>query len=66
VYAGPSDYIAENHFSFTKGDEIEVTGSKVVMENKDTLLARELKKTARRSSYATPKEFQHVGQSVAQ
>jgi len=55
VYAGPSDYIAENHFSFTKGDEIEVTGSKVVMENKDTLLARELKKTARRSSYATPK-----------
>jgi hypothetical protein len=36
------------------------------MENKDTLLARELKKTARRSSYATAKEFQHVGQSVAQ
>jgi hypothetical protein len=28
--------------------------------------ASELKKTARRSSYATPKEFQHVGQSVAQ
>ena len=44
VHVGPSEYISENHFSFAKGDEIEVTGSKVVMQNKDTLLAREIMK----------------------
>ncbi|MGC2112864.1 MAG: hypothetical protein WA655_25325 [Candidatus Korobacteraceae bacterium] len=44
VHVGPSEYIAENHFSFAKGDKIEVTGSKGVMQNKDTLLAREIMK----------------------
>ena len=42
VHVGPSDYIAGKGFAFAKGDAIEVVGSKVVMQNKDTLLAREI------------------------
>jgi len=44
VHAGPSGYIAENHFSFAKGDVIEVIGSKVTIQDKDALLAREITK----------------------
>ena len=44
VHAGPSGYIAEKQFSFTKGDTIEVVGSNVTLQNKDALLAREITK----------------------
>jgi len=44
VHLGPSSYIANQGFSFAKNDEIEVTGSKVTMNGKDTILAREVKK----------------------
>ena len=44
VHVGPTDYIASQQFSFATGDVIEVTGSKVKMQDKDVLLAREIKK----------------------
>jgi hypothetical protein len=44
VHVGPTDYIASQRFSFAPGDVVEVTGSKFNMQNKDVLLAREIKK----------------------
>lgn len=44
VHVGPSTYIAKQQFSFAKGDEISVLGSKVQMAGKETLLAREITK----------------------
>lgn len=44
VHVGPSAYIAKKQFSFAKGDEIEVLGSKVSIAGKETLLAREITK----------------------
>jgi DNA/RNA endonuclease YhcR with UshA esterase domain len=44
VHVGPADYIASQQFSFAAGDVVEVTGSKVKMQDKDVLLAREIKK----------------------
>ncbi|HVO79528.1 MAG TPA: hypothetical protein VMT28_02290 [Terriglobales bacterium] len=42
VHAGPSSYIAGQHFSFAKGDQIEVLGSRVTLSGKPVLLAREI------------------------
>jgi len=42
VHVGPSGYITENHFSFAKGAAIEVIGSKVIIQDKDALLARQI------------------------
>ncbi len=42
VHVGPSAYIAKKEFSFAKGDEISVLGSKVTIAGKETLLAREI------------------------
>lgn len=44
VHVGPTDYITSQQFSFAAGDILEVTGSKVTMQGKDALLAREIKK----------------------
>jgi DNA/RNA endonuclease YhcR with UshA esterase domain len=44
VHVGPSAYILKNQFSFSKGDEISVLGSKVTIAGKETLLAREITK----------------------
>jgi hypothetical protein len=44
VHVGPSAYIAKKQFSFSKGDEIKVLGSKVSVGGKGTLLAREITK----------------------
>lgn len=44
VHVGPSAYVTQKGFSFVKGDEIEVVGSKVTMAGKDVVLAREIKK----------------------
>ena len=44
VHAGPSWFLAQNKVSFEKGDQIEVTGSKVKFNGEDAVIARELKK----------------------
>jgi hypothetical protein len=44
VHVGPSWFLTQNQFSFAKGDQVEVTGSKVKVGTADTLLAREVKK----------------------
>jgi len=43
VHAGPSSYIAAQGFSFAKGDQIEVLGSKVKLGGSEALIAREIK-----------------------
>jgi hypothetical protein len=43
VHLGPSAYLKEKHFEFTKGDQIEVTGSKVKFQNQEIIIAREVK-----------------------
>jgi hypothetical protein len=43
VHAGPSWYLTQNNIKFAKGDQIEVTGSKVKFGETDALLAREIK-----------------------
>ena len=44
VHLGPADYIASQQFSFAAGDAVEVTGSKVKMQDTDALIAREINK----------------------
>ncbi len=44
VHLGPSWFLTQNKVSLKKGDQIEVTGSKVKFNNNDALIARELKK----------------------
>ena len=44
VHAGPSSYISQKEFSFTKGDVIGVVGSKVTIAGKEVILAREITK----------------------
>jgi len=41
VHVGPTSFLASQKFSFAKGEEVEVTGSKI---GSDTLIAREIKK----------------------
>jgi hypothetical protein len=44
VHVGPAAYVEKEHFTFAKGDEIEVTGSKVMYEEHDAIIAREIVK----------------------
>lgn len=44
VHVAPSWFLKEKGFSFTKGDALEVTGSKVKFPERDALVAREIKK----------------------
>lgn len=44
VHAGPSWYLSRNDIKFTKGDQVEVTGSRVKVANAEALLAREIKR----------------------
>jgi hypothetical protein len=44
VHVGPSWFLAQNKMSFAKGDQVEVTGSRVKFGDKDALIAREVKK----------------------
>ena len=44
IHVGPSSFISQNQFSFAKGDQIEVTGSKVKPGKGNAVLAREIKK----------------------
>jgi hypothetical protein len=44
VMLGPSQFIASKHFSFAKGNSVEVTGSKVTMGGTEYFVAREVVK----------------------
>ncbi len=44
VYLCPESFLKDMGFSFSKGDEIALTGSKVKQENGDLILAREVVK----------------------
>jgi len=44
VMLGPSQFVAGQHFSFAKGDSVEVTGSKVIMGGREYVIAREVVK----------------------
>jgi hypothetical protein len=44
VHVGPAWFISKNKFTFAKGDEVEVIGSKVAYQGADALVAREIKK----------------------
>ena len=43
VHLGPASFLARNQIALAKGDEVEVTGSKVKDAGIDALIARELK-----------------------
>jgi hypothetical protein len=44
VHLGPSDFLAKKQLTLSKGDQIEVTGSKVNDGQTEVLLARTVKK----------------------
>ena len=44
VYLGPTDYWKQHGFELANGDSIEVTGSKTRVDDKDVVIAREVKK----------------------
>lgn len=44
VHVGPSWSLAKKKFTLAKGDQIEVTGSKIKYQGADALIAREVKK----------------------
>jgi hypothetical protein len=44
VHLGPTAFLEKEKFTFSKGDQIEVIGSKVKVDGADAILAREFKK----------------------
>lgn len=44
VHVGPSDFVTNQGFSFAKGDAVEILGSKVTIDGKEALIAREVTK----------------------
>jgi len=44
VHLGPTKFIEKQDFSLEKGDQVEIIGSKVTLDNKDVLIARQVKK----------------------
>ena len=44
VHVGPAPYLASKNFSFSKGDELTIKGSKVQYQGSDFLIAREITK----------------------
>lgn len=44
VHLGPEAFLKEKGFSVNKGDQVEVTGSKVALKSGETLIARKIKK----------------------
>ena len=43
VHLGPAKFLAAHQVSLNKGDQVEVTGSKIKYQGADALIARELK-----------------------
>lgn len=44
VLVGPAQFVKDKDFTFAKGDEVTVTGSKVKFNGSDAIIAREIKK----------------------
>jgi len=44
VHVGPSWYLAQQKYALAKGDQVEVTGSKVKFHGADAIVARQIKK----------------------
>ncbi len=44
VHVGPTDYWKKNGFELTKGDSIQVIGSKIKVDDAEFIIAREVKK----------------------
>lgn len=44
VHVGPSWYLAEKNIQILVGDKLKVTGSKVMLNNKSSIIASEIKK----------------------
>ena len=44
VHLGPAAYLQKQNFELTKGDQVEVTGSKVQFQGHHAIIAREVKK----------------------
>ena len=47
VALGPANFIASSGFAFVKGNQLEITGSKVTINGKEWIIAREVVKDAR-------------------
>jgi hypothetical protein len=57
VHVGPSWFLSQNKVTFAKGDQIEVTGSKVKFGNANALLAREITKGDQKLTLRNAKGF---------
>jgi len=44
VHLGPSAFLSSKGFQFAKGDQVEVTGSKVTFQGHEAIIAREVRK----------------------
>jgi hypothetical protein len=44
VHLGPTSYLADQKFTVAKGNQVEVTGSKVKQGDDEVILARQVKK----------------------
>ena len=44
VMTGPTKFLSSKGFTFAKGDEVEITGSKVTMHGTEPFIAREVVK----------------------
>jgi DNA/RNA endonuclease YhcR with UshA esterase domain len=44
VRVGPTWFLMKNKMSFAKGDQVEVTGSRVTFRGKDVFIARQIKR----------------------
>lgn len=54
VHLGPTSYLASQNFTLAKGDQVEVTGSKIAMGGSDVILAREVRKNGATLSLRSP------------
>ncbi len=47
VLAGPASFAKDKGFAFAKDDKVEVTGSRVTYNEKEAIIAREIKKSGK-------------------
>jgi hypothetical protein len=63
VHMGPTWYLTKEKYAFVKGDQLEVTGSKVEYQDADTIIARQVKKDGKtwtlRDSHGIPLWSRH-------
>ena len=67
VHVGPENYLKAKGVSFERGDTVTVTGSKQLLQGKDSLIAKEVKKGDQvltlRNADGTPKWSRRGGPS---